>query len=89
MSFWARTNILTTEKPHIVSKLKVLSISSTSELLGISIVRVPQQKLYTQFTMQLCMLFDIPMQTGRKRPKYSLTANSLLINVGPEDGNVY
>lgn len=53
MSFWARANILTTEKPHIVSKLKFLHQHY------VRVARNAQQKLETQFTMHLSMLFEI------------------------------
>ena len=81
LSFWARANIPTTEKPHVVSKLKNLHQQYVRVSKNKYRRSTAQHLLETQFTVLLGKVFDIAHADWEKKTSYWLIDSFLQINV--------
>ena len=83
MSFWARANIPTIEKSHVVSKLKALHQQYVRVAKNKHRKSAAQQKLETQLTMHLSLLFDVAHADWQKLTKVLADIQFLVDQRGP------
>ena len=83
LSFWARANILTTAKPHVVSKLKALHEHYVRVAKNKHRKSVAQEKLEAQLTVHLSTLFDVAHADWQKLTKLLADRQFLVDQRGP------
>ena len=85
LSFWARANIPTIAKPHVISKLKALHQHYVRVAKNKHRKSAPQEKLEDQLTVHLSTLLDVAHADWHKLTKILADRQFLVDQRGPRN----